>query len=92
MTSAVAVLLLPVMAIPFIFGGPRAKQLQITKRSTARKVPAFCTCLLQPHPRAIAWSTGGSLRGCPHPHSFHQIGTQDCISVSNSCACSVVGL
>lgn len=43
MTSAVAVLMLPVMAIPFIFGGPRATQLQISKH-TPRKVhhAAFC--------------------------------------------------
>ncbi len=39
MTSAVAVLMLPVMAIPFIFGGPRAKQLQISKHKP-RKVGA----------------------------------------------------
>jgi MFS family permease len=38
MTSAVAVLMLPVMAIPFIFGGPRATQLQISKH-TPRKGP-----------------------------------------------------
>jgi hypothetical protein len=38
MTSAVAVLMLPVMAIPFIFGGPRAKQLQISKHKP-RKGP-----------------------------------------------------
>ena len=43
MTSAVAVLMLPVMAIPFIFGGPRATQLQISKH-TPRKVQHAARC------------------------------------------------
>jgi hypothetical protein len=43
MTSAVAVLMLPVMAIPFIFGGPRATQLQISKH-TPRKVQCAAVC------------------------------------------------
>ena len=43
MTSAVAVLMLPVMAIPFIFGGPRATQLQISKH-TPRKVQHAAVC------------------------------------------------
>mmetsp|Transcript_14199 Transcript_14199/g.42879 ORF Transcript_14199/g.42879 Transcript_14199/m.42879 type:complete len:728 (-) Transcript_14199:369-2552(-) len=40
MTSAVAVLLLPVMAIPFIFGGPRAVELNIkSHHKPVRKGP-----------------------------------------------------
>ncbi len=43
MTSAVAVLLLPVMAIPFIFGGPRAMQLNIkSHHKPVRKVRHLC--------------------------------------------------
>lgn len=38
MTSAVGVLLMPMMAIPFIFGGPRAVQLQISHKPV-RKGP-----------------------------------------------------
>jgi hypothetical protein len=41
MTSAVGVLLMPMMAIPFIFGGPRAVQLQISHKPVRKARVVF---------------------------------------------------
>lgn len=45
MTSAVGVLLMPVIAIPFIFGGPFSAQLQISHKPVRKASAATCSSL-----------------------------------------------